>query len=77
MEIDERALTYAMEALMDAHDANPADRFRWVRPTIQAYLKHAKALPLHNPDAASALSKAILEAHAKWQAKYQGVGHVG
>jgi len=32
--------------------------------------------PVVSVDAAAALSKAILEAHAKWAAEYQGVSHV-
>ncbi len=30
---------------------------------------------MSRPDAAAALSKAILEAHEKWKYEYQGVGH--
>jgi hypothetical protein len=46
--------------------------FSWARKQL------AKRLPepvSSKPDAAGALSKAILEAHAKWKSEYQGVGH--
>lgn len=39
------------------------------------YLPNALKPVLNKPDAAMALSKAILEAHAKWKEQYQGVGH--
>ncbi len=38
--------------------------------------RFAAIKPVLKVDAAEALSKAILKAHAKWAATYQGVGHV-
>ena len=57
-------------------NANVADRAaKRVLEVIRPYLCQPEPVS-GKPDAATALSQAILEAHAKWQAEYQGVGHV-
>ena len=44
--VDENAITYALEALMDAVENFPGKRWKWVRPTVKAYLKHASPKPV-------------------------------
>lgn len=43
---------------------------------MEPYLATRKPVSASRMDAAEEFSKAILEAYAKWQSRYQGVGHV-